>query len=185
VAPREEMRARRIGSALKRRPPAERLNPEVIRAFLHELVTIRFGRDVTAAAQAIDAARPKPGRKGHYRSDFRAETLYDLIQDRARIKYYHLEAVSHFYNMPVSVLLLFTRLRSELEDSREGLAKARDIIRATRRFLDRVEDAVASAEKGDLSTLRSNSILSFDLFEQLAILFPKDVTEQQRVFPFL
>lgn len=173
---------RRIGHELKRRPPAERLNPEVIRAFLHEFVSERFNRNATAAAEAVESARPKPGRKGHYRSDFRPETLYDLIHDRARLKYYQLESIAHFYQIPVSALLLFTRLRSELEDTRLGASKALDLTRAFRRFVDRMEAVVTEMIEG--GEAHRKDVLSFSFFEELASAFPEDMSEEQRSLPF-
>lgn len=181
-------RPRRIGPVLKPVKAADRLNPQVFRALLHELVTERFGRDVILAAETINAARPPAGRKGHFRSEFRAETLYDLINDRARIKYYQLEAVAHLYRIPVSMLLLFTRVRSELEDPRDGFARAIDLLKGSRAFINSLERLLEQrrdeAGRGERSEDTAN-ILNFSAFEELAKVFISDFENPQRSFPFV
>ncbi|MEJ6404328.1 hypothetical protein [Yoonia sp. 2307UL14-13] len=95
--------------------PGDRLNPQVLRQLIFEVVEAKFGGNYDVAAEQIkpvDRLRTKT-------NPFTKDALYNIVDDRTALKYSHLEAIASHYEVPTFLLLLFSRLRSEQEKAND------------------------------------------------------------------
>jgi hypothetical protein len=160
---------RRLSLELKQVPAAERHNPQVIRALLHEWISAEFDGFVDPAAAAVEQQRPAPGEKGHFGIELKPETLYRLVLDDTYAKYAHLEAVAHYHRVPVSMLLFFTRVKAELEEVETGgHDRARKIVDACRAFIGVVESLVGLRLDEQRKVASERVTLDFEDFKKAA-----------------
>lgn len=108
-------------------PEAERRNPQSIRELIFYIVKRDFEGSIAEAAEAFDQHKSRKKRKGF---NITSDSLYNIIKDRALIRYYQLEAIANYLKIPVFVLLLFTRAVS---DSKE---RNLDSLRSIRMFCE-------------------------------------------------
>lgn len=93
--------------------PDEKINPHVIRQLFFEIIDAEFEGDRGLAAHQLRLQNPILGNDKPFTKDI----ISNIIDDRTALKYAHLEAIANYYNLPTFMLLLFTRLRSEIEKS--------------------------------------------------------------------
>jgi hypothetical protein len=123
--------------------PRERNNSNSIRRLLFDVVWQDFERSTMAAAQrfkqilheAKDARKFRLHGKG-----LSGWSVYRVTRDAQSITYTQLDAMAQHLDIPMSLLLLFTRVRSEVElaDGHDPHG-ARSVLTAMRSAIDKLE----------------------------------------------
>ena len=113
-------------------------NPSVLRALLSDIVREEFGGDRVKASNALRTQHKYNGKHHPFSSDI----IGNIINDRTLMKYVHLEAIAHYYRMPTSLLLLFSRLRSEREKSLTNTIDAASEVILLVNFLDGLREDI-------------------------------------------
>lgn len=122
-------------------PREDKINPQVLRQLIFEIIELEFSGDRGKAANELAVANPVKG-KTHL---FTRDIISHIIDDRTPIKYFHLEAIAHHFRMPTFVILLFSRLRSEQEKS--GQTELSDVseVQHLISFLQDIEETIADS----------------------------------------
>ncbi len=124
------------------RERGERKNSQSVRRLLFDLISQEFGKSSTKAANSLSATlksrRPRDRRA--FRRGFSGESLYKVAIDRQTISFTQLDAIALHYKVPLALVLLFTRLRSEVElaDSHHT-GEAMRILNALRAAIQELE----------------------------------------------
>jgi hypothetical protein len=122
-------------------PRLKRNNPQSLRKTLYEITERMLGKNLSAVSDQLkEALRSRHGRSLH--ATLSGEVLYNLIRDDTQIKYYHLEAYARRLEVPVSLLLLYSRLTANQDDRTPELNEA-----MLRTFGWIVKDAAAKLAK--------------------------------------
>jgi hypothetical protein len=131
-------RVRRLGTFFEKAELA-RNNPQSLRRVLYDLTTKKFDHNLKVTASELKAAlRTRHGRTLH--STLSKESLFNILSDRTHIKYYHLEAYARKLGIPVSLIVLYSRLTANQQDRTPQLNEAMlnafsRIIRSARKKL--------------------------------------------------
>lgn len=110
-------RIRQIGAFREKIPQADRLNPESIRKLIYDFCMHECGGDLDKSAKILRESIKK-SKNRTLNMTFTADSLYEILRDRTHIKYGHLDALAKYYNVPVSFLLIYTRLYADQEDNK-------------------------------------------------------------------
>jgi len=109
-------RRRRLGPFHLVPDPGRRNNPQSLRKSLYDITRKRYDTDLfSAAAELRSLLRRRHGRTLH--SAFSDEVLYNILTDKSHIKYYHLEAYARRLGIPVALMLFYSRLTANQQDS--------------------------------------------------------------------
>lgn len=149
IATGRKSRPKRLGGQLKSVEKGKRVNPKVIRSVLFEWINEEFDRDIGAAAIEVSNSITK-NRSIAYKSALSSETLYDIINERTQLKYVHLDMICNHLKIPVSMLLAFTRLRSEIEKEKDG--SSTDFLKIADGMTRFLKDLVELIEELDKET---------------------------------
>jgi hypothetical protein len=104
-------------------PQLKRNNPQSLRKTLYEITERMLGKELSAVSSQLKAAlRSRHGRSLH--ATLSGEILYNIIRDDTQIKYCHLEAYARRLEVPVSLLLLYSRLTANQNDRTPELNEA-------------------------------------------------------------
>jgi hypothetical protein len=119
----------------------DRRNPQSVRKTLYDITTALYNNNLPEFADSLRLAlRTRMGRS--LKSSFSSEGIYGLLIDRTHIKYYHLESYARLIGVPVSLILLYSRMTSNQEDEPPHLN--RSMIAA---FLKILNDASTKLEE--------------------------------------
>lgn len=156
-------------------PELKRNNPQSLRKILYELTLRQFDRNLSRAASELKSAlRTRRGRTLH--STLSGESLFNILSDRTHIKYYHLEAYARQLKIPVSLIVLYSRLTANQHDGTPHLNGA--MLAAFSRI---VQDAstMLTKRQGDPELFKIDDLLRWiELYVNEA-----DRTENLSLFP--
>jgi hypothetical protein len=134
-------RPRRLGKFYEV-PELKRNNPQSLRRVLYELTRERMDHNLAVVARELKAAlRTRHGRTLH--STLSDESLYNILSDITHIKYYHLEAYARKLQIPVGLIVFFSRLTANQQDGTPQLNEA--MLKAFSRI---IKDARKKLAKG-------------------------------------
>lgn len=134
--------ARRVRT-FKQVPDLERRNPASIRRFLFDLVVQEFDRSCQTASETLSGALHAAPQHRKHRRGFSAEAVYRVARDLQTVSFNQIDGMALHYGVPMALILLFTRVRSELDESESHAAQsALRVIGAFRSALDRLEEEV-------------------------------------------
>ena len=122
--------------------PMEKVNPQVIRQLIYEIVELEFAGDRGVAANELKLVNKV---KGSDRA-FTKDSLANIIDDRTAIKYIHLEAIAARFKVPTFMVLLFTRIKSEQEKSPGKRAGEVSEVQHLIRFLKEIDNVIEDCE---------------------------------------
>jgi hypothetical protein len=145
---------RQLGKFAVVADPRRRLNPQSLRSTLYEITELFFGRDLTRAAKSLNVAlRTRFNR--NLRQGLTEEILYNILcVDKTHIKYAHLEAYARYMDVPVSVILLYSRLRSNQRD-----ARPQDNLSVLNGFSMIVQDALKKYNNSETDLYRLDDLM--------------------------
>ncbi|MGE0677204.1 hypothetical protein [Pseudolabrys sp.] len=130
----------------------ERRNPQTIRRLIYDILKQYFDGNLHVAATRLNKNRV--AHKGrNYKTQISQEGLYSVSRDRQWIKYLLLEALAIELKVPVSVLLFYTRLRSEQEERDNG-TRARAMIKGFSAVVSDAKRKMESSHRFDFNDLR-------------------------------
>ena len=138
-------------------PDTARKNPLALRQLIFDVITEDHAGDISEAAKALHKKVPnKERRKYHYLSD---NMLLKILRDENHLKYAHLEMVARGQDIPTGLLLLFSRLRSEVAKTNRGgaaraLRECEALIRALESIRESLETRVPGKKVLPLSALK-------------------------------
>lgn len=145
----------RVGKTFKSVEPKDRKNSQMIRRLLYDTIAFEFERDCRIAGARLAEATASDDMRA-YDKPIGHNTLYKAATDAHGITFQELNALAKFYKIPISIMLLFTRIRDELEfieDRQNGEAF---------RILSAAKIAIAHLEKqANLAIKSDNDILAF------------------------
>ena len=145
----------RVGKTFKSVPPKDRMNSQMIRRLLYDTIASEFDRDCKIASARFAEATISDDMRA-YDKPIGHHTLYKAATDVHGITFQELNALAKFYKIPISIMLLFTRIRDELE-----LVEGRHSGEAFR-ILSAAKIAIAHLEKQATLAIKSdNDILAF------------------------
>lgn len=130
-------------------PPQQRNNSNSIRRLLFDVVVRDFGGSTTAAATRFRRLLHDSQDRRKYRMHGKGLsewTLKRVALDDTPVNFNQLDALAHHLEMPVGLVLLFTRVRSEVEGDRGDIHEAKKILVAARSALNRLEKLLGSGE---------------------------------------
>lgn len=132
-------RPRRIRT-FKNVAPTERLNPASIRRLLFQAVRESFDRSCDRAAREISTALGAADDNRKHRRSISADSVYKVIRDIHTVSYNQLDGLALHHGVPMALILLFTRLSSEIDHSDgQSRSSALTVIEAFRDALDLLE----------------------------------------------
>jgi hypothetical protein len=134
----------------KKIEPDERRNPASLRRLIFDLIYNAYGRSSTHAAETLSALLRQAKGKHAFRRSFGGESLYKVVIDRQTVSYRQLDAMALHYKMPLGLLLLFSRIRSEVEAADDHhIGEARRILSAVRAALVELETRLPQLNPDD------------------------------------
>jgi hypothetical protein len=98
----------------------KRKNPKSLRKVLYDIVLHNFDGDLHIAATQLQQSISK-NKLRNFGINITSETIYDIIQDRSHIKYAHLDAFAQYLNIPVGIILIYSRFLSHEDENRNDL----------------------------------------------------------------
>lgn len=122
-------------------PELKRSNPQSLRKALYEITKRKLGEDLSKVSVELKRAlRTRQGRTLH--NAYSDEVLYRILRDDTHIKYYHLEGYARKLGIPVSLLLLYSRLTANQLDRtpHHNEAMLRSFARIAREALAKLND---------------------------------------------
>lgn len=129
-------------------PNSERRFPESLRLLLHDLVCDQFEGKPALAAQELRAILRKAGSQ-EFRSYPRAlstTSIINVAKGRQPISFSQLDAMARAFDIPLGLVLLFTRARSEI--ARQGRSiDALRVLTAVRVALNDLEQHIEEGTK--------------------------------------
>lgn len=137
-------------------PPKQRLNPQMLRIVLAQLIKSRFGGIKKHAYETLKTSRSRFHPTTNRRLvPFDKNSLPDILNDKRQITYVMLEAFADEAGIPTWVLLLFSRTLSDDIDSRKSrhqisesdLAATKLNIARTVAFLEEITVRLRSSEQ--------------------------------------
>jgi hypothetical protein len=104
--------------------PRDRRNPQSLRKTLYDITSKLYEENLPAFAEMLRRAlRTRMGRS--LKASFSAESIYSILSvDRTHLKYFHLESFARHLNIPASLILFYSRLRSNQQDKPAHLNRA-------------------------------------------------------------
>jgi hypothetical protein len=121
-----------VAKKFRHKIPNERRNSEMIRRLLYD--------------QLFSKVSVSENRRGYDRL-ISANSLHKAVLDKHFIGYAHLNALAKHYNIPISAMLLFTRIRDELEEPETRRdRRATSILTALRATITHLEGKALKAE---------------------------------------
>lgn len=118
----------RVGRKFKFVEPDNRQNSETIRHFMYDVISNEFGRDLDAASEVLlDTVNKAQDHRGYDRN-LGANSLKRAVLDDTFITYGQISALAKFYKVPIAAILIFTRIRDELETSKKQKSGQAEII---------------------------------------------------------
>jgi hypothetical protein len=141
--------ARRVGKSFTSIEPKDRRNSQMIRRLLYDTIAHEFERDCNQASTGFAEATKSTDMRAYDRL-IPAHSLYKAANDHHAITFQTLNALARYYKVPISVILIFTRIRDELEyaDKRDH-SEASHILAAMRAVIGDLETRVSSVIKSD------------------------------------
>ena len=149
--------------------PGERNNSNSLRRLLFDVVVHDFkGNSRDAAARFRKLLRDSRDRRKFrmHGKGLSAWTLRRVIDDVAPINYNLLDALAHHLEMPMGLLLIYSRVRSETETARGDISEARKILISARAALNRLEQLLGSGEAPIGKVYEELSQSSFAAFQE-------------------
>lgn len=149
--------------------PGERNNSNSLRRLLFDVVVHDFdGNSRDAAARFRKLLRDSRDRRKFrmHGKGLSAWTLRRVIDDAAPINFNLLDALAHHLEMPMGLLLLYSRIRSETETARGDISEARKILVSARVALSRLEQLLGSGEALMDNVYEELSHNQFEAFRQ-------------------
>jgi hypothetical protein len=108
--------------------PPTRKNSASIRRFLYDVVLRDFASSPWKAAKGLTQALNTAEDRRAYRKGFSQDTTFRVLSDQKTISFNELDSVGLHYRVPISLVLIFTQLRSEMKNF--GKARAIKTIKA-------------------------------------------------------
>jgi hypothetical protein len=161
-----------IPRTFKSKAPEERVNAETIRRFMHDFVAHEFARNCATAADSLNALPIKVEERRGFRKNVTKSSIETATRDSQHIRYAHLDAMARYYKIPVSMILLFTRVRDELEtiDQRRNRNVFR-VLKSIRSLLDHVERLAEDVSRSDAGLYE---VMGHDVFLSYAEVYRKE-----------
>lgn len=127
----------KIGKTFPFRPVSKRKNSQNLRKFIYDLVESEFDGDLEKACYQINERVLAYHDRRDYDVAIQPASLRKVILDYHMISYMHLNAIARYCDIPMSLIILFTRIRDELEDE-QGLDSRQtlSIINGVQAFLE-------------------------------------------------
>lgn len=152
--PRSQHSTRRLGQFFYVTNPAKRTNPQSLRRTLYDLTRHIVGSDLDRVALLLtDALRTRQGR--NLRIGISGEVLYNIIcADKTHLKYAHLEAYARHLRIPVSLILLYSRLRANQQDK-----TPKQNLVMLNAFAKIIADAQKRYDENDLSVYKIDDLV--------------------------
>jgi hypothetical protein len=159
----------RISDQFEEIPPSvDRKSPENLRRLLYDTIDQEFDRYLEAASNAFREALNKvkvEDRRGYDVASVSPDTLYKAVRGKTGIGYGIINALAKYYKVPISVLLLYTRIRDEMETiEKRNSREAWRVLSSFRAAFDHIERQVAAyngSEKDILELFGHNQFLSY------------------------
>lgn len=146
----------------------QRRNSQSIRRMLYDIIERRFGRSVDKASSHLSAALTSIRDHRGYHRGMTAESLYRTSRDDYFMTYSQLDAMAQIHRVPLSVLLLFTRVRSEMETpERRRAGEAQRIISAFREALNHLDELAMEANRSDEDIYQMLDYGAFEAFVEV------------------
>jgi hypothetical protein len=148
--------------------PAERNNSQSLRRILFDVIWYDFDKSVATAAQAFrdvirQAASPRKFR-GHGLSK---DSLYKATRDIHPMTFSQIDAVGRHKKVPMSLVTLFSRVRSEVDEADgHDVREARRILVAMRTAIEHLEGVLTRAEGDIEDAYQTLSHQAFEDFRQ-------------------
>ena len=104
----------------------ENVNPQSLCDLINEVVQKRFAGNISEAAATFDKARNKK----RMQFEFSRNALTQIIENKQKITYLHLEMIADYLQIPAGVFLLFSRIRADKRDETaiEAIEARTDIL---------------------------------------------------------
>jgi hypothetical protein len=157
---------RRIKHFVEVENPEKRRNSQSIRRLLFDTIYHEFDRSCHIASEKLKPLlKVARDRRGYHRN-MSADSIYKVSRDIQFASYTHIDAIAQFHKVPMSVILLFTRIRSELESpDRRKSQEAMRIINAFQKALSVLETHTAKAGKSDDDVY---TLIDYSVFQEFA-----------------
>jgi hypothetical protein len=125
--------------------PESRKNSASIRRFFYDLVATEFNTNLRDAASALTRAlNEAEDQRGYRRRPFVENTAYYVECDRQMISFNQLDSMGLYYRVPMALIVLFTRIRSEMQNHGSGRnARAKQTLDAFQEALTALKQIVA------------------------------------------
>jgi hypothetical protein len=128
--------------------PKDRNNSNSIRRLLFDVIWHHFNRSTTAAAHHFREVLRDSKHRRKFRTSGRGLSewpLYRVTRDDQPIAFTQLDAIAQHLNVPLAVILLFTRIRSEIEMADgHDVREAGRVLTSTKAAINRLEEILNS-----------------------------------------
>jgi hypothetical protein len=130
--------------------PSDRLNSEMIRRVFYDTIATDFDRDIGLACDAFFLVVKDLSDRRPYDSLLTVSSLRKAVADTHYITYKELNALAKYHKIPISALLLFTRIRDEMETvEKRQSGDAWRVLTAVRAALEHLESQVDRRRNSD------------------------------------
>ncbi|MBT9293109.1 hypothetical protein [Prosthecodimorpha staleyi] len=134
----KKQKSRRLG-VFKTLSVEKRLNPQSLRNVIYEIIKSRYDGYLEDASIDIDAARDSTVQKRR-KTLINEHVLYRITNDITSIRYAHLEGIALALNVPLSLILLYSRIISNQKNDKNHENKR--IINAFKAIINDIDMAI-------------------------------------------
>ena len=170
---------RRI-KTLKQVEPHERNNSNSLRTLLFDVIERDYDGSTRDAAQRFRQLLKQSRDRRKFRMHGKGLSPWSLSRvcdDDTPITFAQLDALAHHVEMPMGLVLLFSRIRSEVESARGDITDARKILLAAKAALNRLEKSLGP---GDAPIANVYEHLSHDEFEAMRAAYAAELEKLRR-----
>jgi hypothetical protein len=141
-----EKRKRRV-ETFQSVTPDKRTNPESLRRMLFDIVFYDFDRSCRDASEAFAALLQQAPERRYFRAKGKGrgisdEAIYTVTRDLHSLTYAQLDAMALHNKLPLGLILLYSRVRSDIAAQAGNTQEAIDIIAAAKTFLTELEKVI-------------------------------------------
>jgi hypothetical protein len=152
-------------------PREERKTPDSLRLLLHDLICERFERNPYVASERLREILKKDKEPVEFRVSPKAlwdSSFLSVLQGRQQISYSQMDAMARAFDIPMGLMLLFSRARSDVRKTKHA-GEALRVLRAASAAIALLENMLGERDNGPLEG--DDALLTHALFEQFCKAF--------------
>ncbi len=152
-------------------PREKRKTPDSLRLLLHDLICDRFERNPNVASEGLREILKQDKEPVEFRVNPKAiwdSSFLGVVKGRQQISYSQMDAMARAFGIPMGLMLLFSRARSDVSKTKHA-GEALRVLRAASAAITLLENELVERDNGPLEG--DKALLTHALFERFCKAF--------------